>query len=182
MDTTNLISLIKEFLENRIVLSVIVIIISIIISFFLQRMVYNVVILFSTDKNRTRANKLLKSYCNIFATVLKYIIYIFAFFVILRIYDVKITVIITSAGFIGVLITYIFQDLIKDITNGFYIVFSAPFEIGDTVKIDGFVGKVKEIKSRYVVIHDANGNKCIVNNRKIDNVVVLSSKIEFKKR
>lgn len=179
MDVLNVIN---EFLENRLVLSIIVIIIAMIISFFLQRMVYNVVILFSTNKNRTKANKLLKSYCNIFATVLKYVIYIFSFFIILKIYKVEVAVIITSVGFVGVLITYIFQDLIKDITNGFYIVFSAPFEIGDSVKIDGFVGKVKEIKSRYLVINDVNGNRCVINNRKIDNVVVLSKKIEFKKR
>lgn len=173
---------IVSFVSNsEFILTVIVIIVAIIFSRFLEKMVYNIVLLFSNDKNRNKTNKLLKSYCNIFATVLTYIVYIFCLFVILAIYDVQIKTIITSAGFIGILITYIFQDLIKDITNGFYIVFSAPFQIGDRVKIDGFVGRVKEIQSRYVVLIDATGNRCVINNRKIDNVVVLSREIKFKK-
>lgn len=167
--------------QNTFMYAIIVIVISIILSRFLEKMVYNLVILFATDKNKTRTNKLLKSYCNIIATVLSYIVYVFAFIIILSLYNVEVKTIITSAGFIGILITYIFQDLIKDITNGFYIVFSAPFEVGDHVKIDGFVGKVKEIQSRYVVLVDATGNRCIVNNRKVDNIVILTREIKFKK-
>jgi len=157
-------------------------VIAILISLFLQKLIYNVVIFFSTDKNRSKTNKLLKSYCNLIATFLKYVIYVIAFFIILGIYNVQITVMLTSAGFIGILITYIFADLIRDITNGFFIVFNAPFEIGDRVTIDGFTGKVKEIESRFVVIDDVNGNRCIISNRKIDSVIVLSRDINFKKR
>ncbi|MDF9866648.1 small-conductance mechanosensitive channel [Bacilli bacterium PM5-3] len=181
---------IKEFIDNtsqflinsQLTLTIIIIIVAFLISKFMQKLVYNIVILFSSDKNKSKTNKLLKSYCNIIATVLKYVIYAIAIFVILAVYNVQLVVVLTSAGFIGVMITYIFQDLIKDITNGFYIVFSAPFEIGDRVTIDGFTGKVKEINSRYVVLSDVSGNKCIINNRKIDKVTILNKTIEFKKR
>ena len=168
-------------LNNQMIFSLVVIVAAIVLSIFLQRFVYNIVIFFSTDKNKSKTNKMLRSSCNIIGSVLKYFVYIITFFIILAIYQVQIGVMITSAGFIGILVTYIFQDLIKDITNGFHIVYSAPFEIGDRVKIDGFVGKVKEIKSRYVVLSDVNGNKCIINNRKIDSVVVLNKKIDFRK-
>ncbi|MEG0284341.1 MAG: mechanosensitive ion channel, partial [Erysipelotrichales bacterium] len=127
-------------------------------------------------------NIILKSYCNLISTVLKYVIYVIAVLVILKIYGLTLTTILASAGFIGVMITYIFQDLIKDVTNGFFIVFSTPFEVGDNIKVNDFVGQVREITSRYIVLVDAQGDKCIVNNRAIDQVIVYNKGINFKKR
>ena len=165
--------------EQRYFLTFLVIIIAIILSFTLQKLVYNVVKFFSTDKNRLQTNKLLKSSCNLIASFLKYLVYAIALFIILIIYEVQIAVVLTSAGFIGLLIAYIMQDIIRDVTNGFFIVFKSPFEIGDRVTIDGFTGKVKEINSRVVVLVDASGNKAIISNRKIDSVIVLTRNIEF---
>ena len=182
----NIESIFKEITQiighNQVIMTIVVILIAVIISVFSQKFVYNIVVFFSSDKNRSKTNKLLRSYCNMIAAVLKYLICIGAFFVILSLYNVRMTVILTSAGFIGVLITYIFQDLIKDVTNGFFIVFSAPFEIGDTIQVDNFVGKVREMNSRYIVLYDANGNRCIINNRTIDSVVILSKRINFRRR
>ncbi|WP_423364395.1 mechanosensitive ion channel family protein [Mycoplasma sp. P36-A1] len=173
-------SVIGEYISNnQFLLSVVVAIIALIISRFFQKMVYNTVIFFSSDKSRSKTNKLLRSYCNLLATILKYIVYAFTFFVILTIYKVPIITMLTSAGFIGVMITYIFQSLIQDVTNGFFIVFESPFGVGDRIKVNDYVGKVVEIKSRYVVLIDAQDNKYIINNRSIDSVVILSKKIEF---
>lgn len=174
--------LLNDSNHHQLILTIIVIILGIIFSIIASKLVYVTVNIFTRNNEKIKTNLLLKSYCNIIATIVKILFYILAFLLILVIYHVQITVIITSAGFIGILITYIFQDPIKDITNGFYIVFSAPFEVGDTVKIGSFVGKVKEMKSRYIIIHDVSGNKCIINNRTIDNVIVLNRKIEFKRR
>lgn len=166
-------------LNNDFILAVVVVIVALIFSRFLEKLVYRTVIFFSTDKNRSRTNKVLRSYCNLLATVLRYLVYAFTFFVILSIYNVPIMSMLTSLGFIGVMITYIFQNMIQDITNGFFIVFESPFEVGDRVKINNYVGKVVEIKSRYVILIDAQNNRYIINNRVIDSVVVLNRNIEF---
>jgi small conductance mechanosensitive channel len=165
--------------DNRYFLAIVVIVVAIIISFTLQKLVYNTVIFFSTHKNRSETNKLLKSSCNLIASILKYFVYVVALFVILAIFQVQITVVLTSAGFIGLFFAYLLQDIIRDVTNGFFIVFKRPFEIGDRVTIDGFTGKVKEINSRVVVLVDASGNKAIISNRKIDSIIVLTRNIEF---
>lgn len=172
-----------NILENKLVLSAIVLLIAFIITRGLEKIIYNSIIIFAKNKTKysIRKNRLIKSYCNIFAGILKYIIFIGAFFVILSIYQVALVNILASAGFIGVLITYIFQDIIKDITNGFFLLFQAPIKIGNRVKINDFVGVVKEIESRYIVLVDASDNQCIINNRNIDQITILNKDIKFTK-
>ncbi|MDR3215602.1 MAG: mechanosensitive ion channel family protein [Bacilli bacterium] len=173
---------IKYLSNNQLILMIAIIIITLIICLIIPKLVDRIVMILVNDNNKRKMKVLLRSYCNIISTIIKIIICIIAFFLILIIYHVKITMIITSAGFIGVLITYIFQDPIKDITNGLYIVFTAPFDVGDYVEIESFVGKVSEVKSRYVIIKNAAGDVCIVNNRKISKIVVLNKKIILKRK
>jgi moderate conductance mechanosensitive channel len=172
-----------NILENKLFLSALVLLIAFLITRTLEKIIYRSIIIFAKEKTRSsiRKNRLIKSYCNIFAGVLKYIVFIGGFFVILSIYQVALVNILASAGFIGVLITYIFQDIIKDITNGFFLLFQAPIKIGNRVKINNFVGVVKEIESRYIVLVDVSDNLCIINNRNIDQVTILNKDIKFKK-
>ncbi|MDR1781497.1 MAG: mechanosensitive ion channel family protein [Bacilli bacterium] len=172
---------IKTLQSNELVMIILICIITLILFLIIPKLVENTVMLFVDKKNKRKQLVLLKSYCNIISTIIKIIIVICAFFLILVVFNVKITMIVTSAGFIGVLITYIFQDPIKDITNGMFIVFNAPFDVGDSVDVEGFVGKIIEIQSRYVIVKNYVGDICIINNRSIDKVVVLNKKIVFKK-
>jgi small conductance mechanosensitive channel len=166
--------------NNEIVLSLLVIIMAFILTRFLEKIVYRIVFLLSADKEKSKSSRVLKSYCDLIATVLKYITFVIAFFVILTINHVPIITFLTSAGFLGIMVTYIFQSTIQDITNGFFIIFQAPFDIGDRVKINNYVGKVTELTSRYVVLIDASANRYIINNRSIDSMFILSREINFR--
>lgn len=144
-----------------------------------RKTITKTIFLFSKgDKSKSR-QAMLETYCTLLGSFFKYAVYIIDVIIILAIYDINVITILTSAGFIGIMITYIFQDLIKDITNGFFLVFAAPFTINDRVKIGDFVGIVTEINSRYIVLLDTSNNVCVINNRVIDKVVVLNKSINF---
>ena len=173
--------IINSLKQNELLMIAVIVVLALILFFMLPKIVEHSMIFFVDKRNKRKRLVLLKSYCNIISTILKLIVVIVAFFLILVVFNVKITVIVTSAGFIGVLITYIFQDPIKDITSGMFLVFNAPFDVGDSVEVGGFVGKITEIQSRYIVVKNYVGDICIINNRAIDKVVVLNKKIVFKK-
>jgi len=162
------------------VISLSIVIITYILTRFEKVLVKRLVILFAKDKHKVASSRTLKSYTDVIAALLKYLTYIFAFFVILVVNGVSIITFLTSAGFLGIMVTSAFSSLIQDLTNGFFIVFDAPFEIGDRVKINNYVGKVTEVTSRYVVLIDASHNRYIINNRAIDSLVVLDPTIEFR--
>jgi len=172
---------IQELYQNsEFIASLIVMILAFVLTRFEKTLVRRLVILFAQDKEKVASSRTIKSYTDVIATLFKYLTYLFAFFVILTINRVSIITFLTSAGFLGIMVTSAFSSLIQDVTNGFFIVFDAPFEIGDRVKINGHVGKVVEITSRYVVLIDASHNRYIINNRAIDSMVILDSGIDFR--
>lgn len=159
--------------NSKLIISALVIIIASIIVYLIKKFFDKAFEKFSKRELDENKQLLLRSYINVINNVIRFIIYVIAIIIILLIYDIRITLMIASAGFIGVMITYVFQDTIKDVTNGFFILFQAPFKIGDKVKIGDYTGIVKEIEARYVVLIEESGSKDIINNRVIDSISVI---------
>ncbi len=67
-------------------------------------------------------------------------------------------------GAIGVGIGFGLQKLAANYVSGFVILAERSVRIGDTVRIDGFEGRITDIHTRYTVIRALNGRESIVPN------------------
>lgn len=77
---------------------------------------------------------------------------------------------ITFAGIGGVAIGLGAQSLIKDVINGFFILFENQFNVGDYITIDDKSGIVESIELRVTKIRDFNGDIYMVPNGLINKV------------
>ena len=90
--------------------------------------------------------------------------------VVLAIWGVDTTALITGAGVITLVIGLGMQSLIADIVAGLFIVFENEFNIGDYITVDGFRGEVISIGIRTTKLRAA-GNVKIFNNNAIQGVL-----------
>ena len=67
-------------------------------------------------------------------------------------------------GALGVGIGFGLQKLASNYVSGFVILAERSMRIGDTVKVDGFEGRITDINTRYTVIRAPSGRESIVPN------------------
>jgi small-conductance mechanosensitive channel len=67
-------------------------------------------------------------------------------------------------GAVGVGIGLGLQKLASNYVSGFVILAERSLRIGDTVKVDGFEGRITDIHTRYTVIRALNGRESVVPN------------------
>ncbi|WP_242960999.1 mechanosensitive ion channel family protein [Clostridium peptidivorans] len=104
----------------------------------------------------------------ILKSILKYSIYFIGIFIIVEIlFGIRG---ITFASFGGVAIGFGAQNLIKDVINGFFILFEDQYAVGDYVTIEGKAGIVESIELRITRIRDFNGDLHIIPNGAVSNV------------
>jgi small-conductance mechanosensitive channel len=77
---------------------------------------------------------------------------------------VDLTALSVLGGAIGVGLGFGLQKLAANYVSGFVILLERSLRIGDHVKVDGFEGKVTDIKTRYTLIRAVNGRESIVPN------------------
>jgi small-conductance mechanosensitive channel len=92
-------------------------------------------------------------------------------------------------GALGVGIGFGLQKLAANYVSGFVILAERSLRIGDTVKVDGFEGRITDISTRYTVVRALNGRESIVPNEMLitqrvensslaDPKVLLSSAVQ----
>lgn len=83
--------------------------------------------------------------------------------------------ILQGLGFIGIALSFAFQDMIKQYYAGFIILTQEPFNIGEQIKIGEINGVVKTIESRFTIIRDFQEHDVVIpNNRIIDDFVHIA--------
>lgn len=133
-----------------------------IIKKFVQKQVESNAV-FSLDSQRAKTlGEVLKS-------VLKYSVYFMGITTIISILFGGIST-ITFASIGGIAVGLGAQSIIKDLINGFFILFENQFGVGDHVTLGGFTGIVKSIGIRTTVISDFNGAVHSVPNGTISGV------------
>lgn len=119
---------------------------------------------FFTDNKKSKTiGALLKS-------LLKYGIYFVGIIGILNVTDIFGTISITFASIGGVAIGFGAQSIIKDVINGFFIIFENQFSVGDYIDLDNKGGIVESIELRVTKIRDFNGDLHVIPNGLITKV------------
>jgi len=95
---------------------------------------------------------------------------------------IDLTALSVLGGAVGVGIGFGLQKLAANYVSGFVILAERSMRIGDSVKVDGFEGRVTDIKARYTVIRAPTGresivpNEMLINNR-VENLSLADSKV-----
>ncbi|MBA5851655.1 mechanosensitive ion channel family protein [Clostridium sp. cel8] len=107
----------------------------------------------------------------ILKSALKYSVYFFGIFAIISIISPTLTISgITFAGIGGVALGLGAQNLIKDVINGFFILFEDQFSVGDYVDIEDKSGIIESFELRVTKLRDFNGDLHIIPNGLITKV------------
>jgi|SRR5215469_9524135 len=81
---------------------------------------------------------------------------------------------LAAAGIAGLVVGIGAQNLIKDIANGFFIVFEDQYVIGDLIQLNGEIGRVEHLTLRRTVIRNASGAVITIPNSLVGQVANLS--------
>jgi small-conductance mechanosensitive channel len=95
---------------------------------------------------------------------------------------VDLTALSVLGGALGVGLGFGLQKLAANYVSGFVILIERSLRIGDHVKVDGFEGQVKDIKTRYTLIRAANGRESVVPNellitQRVENLSLQDSNV-----
>ncbi len=87
-------------------------------------------------------------------------------------------------GALGVGIGFGLQKLAANYVSGFVILAERSLRIGDTVKVDGFEGRITDISTRFTVIRALNGRESIVPNemlitQRVENSSLADPKVSI---
>ncbi|HEX3642124.1 MAG TPA: mechanosensitive ion channel family protein [Ktedonobacteraceae bacterium] len=97
-------------------------------------------------------------------------------FCILSIWQVPVGIPVAAVGVVTIVITIAFQDILKDLVAGFYLLLSKPFFIGDqismTIAPTVYVGKVQNVELRATKLRLISGEEVT-----IPNAIVFTSTV-----
>lgn len=108
------------------------------------------------------------------ASVIRYMSFVVAFFLVLSAWGVETPTLLAGAGIIGLGLSFGAQSLIEDIIAGLFIIFEKQFVVGHIVEINDRRGIVREIGIRTTKIEDLNGDVLIINNSDIRGIINTS--------
>ena len=86
---------------------------------------------------------------------------------------VDLTALSVLGGAVGVGLGFGLQKLAANYISGFVILLERSIRIGDNVKVDGFEGRITDIKTRYTLVRAGNGRESIVPNESL-----ITSRVE----
>lgn len=109
-----------------------------------------------------------KTIGEVLKSILKYTVYFLGILGILT--ELFGTLSLTFAGIGGIAIGFGAQSIIKDVLNGFIILFEDQYNVGDYIDVEGKSGIVESIGLRSTRIRDFNGDLHILPNGTITNI------------
>lgn len=77
---------------------------------------------------------------------------------------VDLTALSVMGGALGVGLGFGMQKIASNYVSGFLVLIERALRIGDNVRVDGFEGRITDIKTRFTVIRAGNGRESIVPN------------------
>jgi small-conductance mechanosensitive channel len=87
---------------------------------------------------------------------------------------IKIGPMLAGLGIAGLAIGFGAQTLVKDVINGFFILFENNFRVGDVLKVGSVSGLVESMSLRVTVLRDLEGKVHVIPNGSIDIVTNMT--------
>ncbi|MBQ6181744.1 MAG: mechanosensitive ion channel [Ruminococcus sp.] len=102
------------------------------------------------------------------------ILYMVLLIMVLSVLKVPMSSIITILGAAGLAVSLALQNCLSNLCGGFIILFSKPFTAGDTIELDGTVGKVQSISILYTKIETFDKKTVYVPNGKVSDAKLIN--------
>lgn len=141
--------------------------IGIIIGFSIIYLIFKKII----KKVLSKGDKRKKTLIGLFTNLVKYFMIIIALLMILDIYGINTSALITSLGVVGLIGGLALQDILKDFLAGIAIITENQYEIGDIVTINGFKGEVLSLGIKTTKIKSYDGDIKFISNGSITEVI-----------
>jgi small-conductance mechanosensitive channel len=104
------------------------------------------------------------------------VLWVLAGFVVVSSIGLNLSALLASAGLIGVAISLVAQDSLKDLVAGIYILADDRFGVGDIVQTGAYTGKVEKLNLRATQLRDSAGRLITISNRNIVEVANLTAR------
>ena len=157
----------EVFLSPKVIGPIITIIVVLIFYRILKKIIKKI---FNFKTKRIKHNKQI-TLMNFFINVARVICFVIAAVIILGIYGVETSAIITSLGAVTVVLGLAFQDLLKDFIAGISFILENSYNVGDWVTINGFKGEVVSLGMKTTRVKAYEGQILIINNGAITEVI-----------
>jgi len=151
-----------------------------VVTFIITR-ITNVLISWYAEQSVKRGRNVSNHILFILKKVLQFFIYIFAFLIILGVFDVDLSGIVVGLGVGGIAIALALQSILSDALSAFSIYFERPFELGDFIVVGDYAGTVKKIGIKSTRIQLLQGEELIISNKELTSKSVRNFK-KLKKR
>jgi small conductance mechanosensitive channel len=96
--------------------------------------------------------------------------------------DKAVASLLAGVGIIGLALGFAFQDLSSNFISGLYMAFRRPFEIGDKVETNAFIGTIEKIELRSTTMLTTAGLHVIVPNKDIFQKPIINYSRSEKRR
>ncbi len=100
-------------------------------------------------------------------------IFTVALVVALQMVGIDLTVLGVFGGALGVGLGLGLQRIAANYVSGFVVLFERSLRVGDNIRLDGFQGRVLDIKTRYTLVRSPGGTESVV-----PNEMLISNRIE----
>jgi len=109
------------------------------------------------------------SISSVVSVILQTVAMIFAITVALGVLklDTAVSSLLAGVGIVGLALGFAFQDLSSNFISGLYMAFRRPFEIGDKVETNSFIGTIEQIELRSTTLTTTAGLHVIIPNKDI---------------
>ena len=110
----------------------------------------------------------------VFSNVIKFFIIVIDIIVVLKLFGINSSTFFASLGIFSAVIGLAFQDVLKDIIAGIFIVLENQYAVGDTIAIGDFKGEVIALGLKTTRIKSYEGDIKIISNRDANNIINYS--------
>ena len=146
-----------------------------VVSFIITR-ISNVLISWYAEQSVKRGTKISNHILFILRKVIQFVVYVFAFVIILGVLDVDLSGVIVGLGVGGIAIALAIQNILSDALTAFSIYFDHPFEIGDFIVVGDHAGTVTKIGIISTRIKLLQGEELIISNKNLISTSVRNFK------
>jgi small-conductance mechanosensitive channel len=126
-------------------------------------------------KNKKHVVFMLKKFIQILVIASSIILLLFFF-------KVDLTGAVVGLGIGGIAIAFALQSTLSDFFNAFFIYFDRPFEIGDAINVNEYVGTVTNITIRSTRVKLVSGEELIIPNKELTSASVRNYRKLEKRR
>jgi small-conductance mechanosensitive channel len=121
-----------------------------------------------------RRSKADRQVCTLVRNLITVTTYVVAVISALVVYGVNVAVILTAAGVGTVAIGLAFQDLLRNVLAGIWLLLEQPFRLGDTITVVDQTGAVQNITLRTTTLRTSIGELAILPNLTVFTGIVIN--------